>query len=562
MNAWCFAQPDWADRIMSGARLMPDLPLDADKARAAVEIWNELRLPDVIGQPLLRQAGADWFRDIVAAIFGSLDADGVRHVRELFCMVPKKNSKTTYSAALMLTALILNRRPGAQFYLIGPTQSIASLAFAAVQGMIQADPELTKLFQVSEHVKTIRHIKSKAELKILTFAGDVATGVKPAGVLVVERHVVGRNPRAASVLGQLKGGMASVPEAFFIVITTQSDEPPAGVFREELQRARAVRDGADGAVLPILYEFPEEIQTGRDKRWRDPDLWRLVTPNADRSISISRLKQDYAEALSKGEAEERRWVSQHLNVEIGLALHANRWVGADYWEAASRSLTLEQLIARCEVCTIGIDGGGLHDLLGPTGIGRDRETGVWLSWSHAWADVGVLTLRTDIASRLHQLAEAGELSIVEIGARGDSASDDVREVADIVQQIFEAGLLPEKAGIGLDPVGVSAILDELVAREIPAELLVAVPQGYRLNGNIKGAARKLKERQLLPAAQALMAWCVGNARSEQRGSAELITKQISGSAKIDPLIALFNAFDLMSRHPVAAGASAYEFTGL
>jgi phage terminase large subunit-like protein len=566
MSSWNFAQPDWADRIMAGLPLMPDLPLDRKAAKAAVEIWNEMRLPDVIGQPKLREAGADWFRDIVAAVFGSLTPEGERLVRELFCLVPKKNAKTTNSAALMLTALIVNRRPNAGFFLIGPTQQIADLAFAAAHGMIKADGELDVLFKVSEHTKTIKYLPTGATLKVLTFDAQVATGVRPAGVLIDELHLMGRNPRAASVLGQLRGGMVSVPEAFLIIITTQSDEPPAGVFREELQRARAIRDGAEGAddaMLPILYEFPEAIQTGHDRRWRNPDLWRFVTPNAGRSITVDRLVSDYAIARAKGDAEERRWVSQHLNVEIGLALHSNRWVGADHWERAAEpgGLTLEQLIARSEVCTIGIDGGGLDDLLGLTVIGRCRSTGGWLTWSRAWCDTGVLTLRTDIASRLHQLAEAGEVGIVSIGA-GEGASDDVLEVADIVQQIHEAGLLPEAAAIGLDAVGVAAIVDELVARGIPQEMMVAIPQGYRLSGNIKGAARKLKERQLRHAGQALMAWCVGNARSELRGSAELITKQVSGSAKIDPLVALFNAFDLMSRHPVAAGASAYEYTGL
>jgi hypothetical protein len=37
-------------------------------------------------------------------------------------------------------------------------------------------------------------------------------------------------------------------------------------------------------------------------------------------------------------------------MEIGLALRSDRWVGADYWEqAADKTLTLEELLRRCEV---------------------------------------------------------------------------------------------------------------------------------------------------------------------------------------------------------------------
>jgi phage terminase large subunit-like protein len=58
-----------------------------------------------------------------------------------------------------------------------------------------------------------------------------------------------------------------------------------------------------------------------------------------------------------------------------------------------------------------------------------------------------------------------------------------------------------------------------------------------------------------------MAWCVGNAKVEQRANGILITKQASGTAKIDALMATFNATDLMSLDP-GNTKSVYEERGM
>jgi phage terminase large subunit-like protein len=301
-------------------------------------------------------------------------------------------------------------------------------------------------------------------------------------------------------------------------------------------------------MLPVLFEFPREIQESPDRKWENPALWATVTPNLGKSITLERLQADHADAKATSEAELRVWASQHLNIQIGQALMANGWAGADFWQAAGdESLTLDALIERSEVAVVGIDGGGLDDLLGLAVLGRERDTRRWLLWAHAWAHEIVLERRKAIEPKLRELEAAGDLTIVE------APGEDVIAVAAVVRRLSKARLLPEKHAIGVDAAGIGALIDELVqpGHGLTMDHIVAVSQGWRLNGAIKTTERAVAGGDLVHGAQLLMAWAVGNAKVEPKGNAITITKQASGTAKIDPLMATFNAVSLMALNPAA-----------
>lgn len=547
--AWELSCRDWEERLAAGrVPIRDDLPLNVIEGARAVAVFNKLRLADVPGVPTMAEAGGAWFQEIVRVLFGSLDqATMHRAIRELFLLVPKKNSKTTNGALLMVTALLLNQRPSAPFLMTAPVQDVAEVAFRAAAGAIALDDVLSKKLHVREHLKTIVHRETKAQLQIMTFDPAVLTGQKCAGVLIDELHVVAKMSKAASAIRQLRGGMLPYPEAFMAFITTQSEEAPAGVFRSELTKARMIRDGKQrGAMLPVLYELPERIQKDREA-WRDPEIWPMVTPNAGRSITIARLTEEFETAVATGEEEVRAWASQHLDIEIGLALRSDRWAGADFWEGQARDgLTLEELLRRSEVATIGIDGGGLDDLLGLAVIGRDRETREWLHWGRAWAHESVLKRRKLEAQRLHDFADAGDLVLVE------RVGQDVEEVAEIVARVNASGLMESEDDaprIGVDPYGIGAILDAIAAAKVNTKRVTGISQGWKLNAAITTAERKLADGTLVHAGSPLMAWCVSNAKVEPKGNAVLITKQASGRGKIDPLMALFDAVALMALNP-------------
>lgn len=536
---WNLSCLDWADRLRAGRLPIPDLPLFQAAADRAVAVFDRLRLPDVPGTPLLRDAAGPWFREgIVRPLHGSLDpVTGERMIREVFCLVGKKNSKSTYSALLMLTSLLINQRPKALFLLVAPTLDITQIAFGAIEGAIRLDPELSDMLHVQVHLKRVTDRRNGATLQVMSWDPQTLTGQKCAGVLLDETHVIASAAKSASCLTQLRGSLTAYPEAFMVQISTQSEVTPSGVFRSELLRARAIRDGRQtGRTLPVLFEFPSDIASDRSK-WGDPKNWPMVLPNIGRSITLDRLIEDFDTAKEGDESELRRWASQFLNIEIGLGLVSDRWPGADYWEAAGDpEITLEHIVERSDSVVAAVDGGGLDDWLSIAVVGRDRDTRQWLAWTMAWAHVDVLTRRKSEAGRMRDFERDRDLRII------DRLPQDIEELTQLIAYLDGTGCL---AGIGLDQIGIGGLVEALEAVGIERTRITPVNQGYKLNGAIMTTERKLADGTLKHCASSMMSWVVGNAKVEMKGNAYLITKAAAGRAKIDPLMALFSAVQVM-----------------
>ncbi|MHC2578218.1 phage terminase large subunit-like protein [Bradyrhizobium diazoefficiens] len=557
---WDTSCPDWEARIRDGRSLLPDLPLFETEADMGLAFFDELRLPDVPGNPRLGDASGQWFRDLVRAVFGSWDpVNQARMIRDFFALVPKGSSKTTYSAALMLVAMLMNFRPRATALFLGPTQAIADRAYEQAVGMIDESPDLKRRFRPRDHIKTIEDLVTKSEMQVATFDLRILTGAMALiFVLLDELHVLGKAANTSRVLRQIRGGLDKTPEGVLVITTTQSDDIPAGAFKSELKFVRAIRDGAyRGRVirptLPLLYEFPRDIAVltreeraqGVEPRWKDPANWPMVMPNINRPITVEAMRADWASEQEKGDEAINIWASQHLNIEIGQGINNEGWSGADLWDAqVDERLDLESLLARSEVVTIGVDGGGRDDLLGLAVMGRETGTRHWLSWCYGWADPIVLQRRKEIAAHLDDFVKEESFKILDIG---QAHSD----LAGIVARVVASGKLPEKNAIGIDPNRAAALFEALFGAGVTDDMIRRLLQGPALAPAVYGLDIKLSDATYFHADQALMSWVVGNAKTEQRGNADMITKQVAGRAKIDPLIALLQATILMSWNPSA-----------
>lgn len=554
---WTTALPNWEEKIVKGESLIPCPPLFPAMSDIALRVFKELALVDVMGCPKIGEVTRQWVYDFVAVIFGAYDpTQKKRLIKEFLLLISKKNTKSTLAAGIMLTALILNERLSCELVIIAPTKDVANNSFNPMKDMIRVDKELTALFNISEHTKTITHRSTKATLKVIAAETDSLAGVKGAYVLVDELWIFGKRSGAGAMLQEATGGLLSRPEGFVIWLTTMSDEQPAGVFKEKLDYARGVRDGKidNPRFLPVLYEFPKSYIESGD--YIKPENWYITNPNLGASVGIDELGDILKQAKESHEKNSLQTaLAKHLNVEIGISLRANRWAGAEFWEKASCSFTLDELIEQSEVITMGGDGGGLDDLLGCAVVGRlptpkyiytddynvRHEVKQWWVWVKAWCHPIALERRKQDEPRYRDFEKDGDLVVVQ------NVGDDVAEFADIAKKLFDSGKL---YCIGLDPAGADDIVIALESIGIPKDSHIkGVSQGWKLGGYQKVCERKIASGDLLHAGQPIMAWCVGNAQVKTTGSGVMMSKSESGNGKIDPVIAMLNAVALMSQNP-------------
>jgi phage terminase large subunit-like protein len=554
---WTTACPDWSERIVRGASLIPFAPIFPIEADEALKVFKSLTIADAVGSPSIGDACLPWVTDFAGAIFGAYDAaTGRRHVREFLLLVSKKNSKSTLAAGIMLTALIRNWRKSAQFLIIAPTIEIADNSFKPVADMVRANEELSALLHVQPNFRLITHRITGATLKVVAADNETVSGKKATGVFIDELWLFGKRANAENMIREAVGGLVSRPEGFVIYATTQSDAPPTGIFKKKLDYFRGVRDGTikDPKSLGVIYEFPNKMIG--EKAYLDPENFYITNPNLGISVDRQWLVEELEKARIGGPESMVGFAAKHLNIEITQGLRSDGWSGAEHWpKGDEKGLTLDEVIRRSEALVVSTDGGGMEDIYGIFVLGREKGTSVWLGWAHAFISPQGWERRKANQTSYADFVTDGDLTLIE------RLPDDITAIVDIVKQCLDSGKL---AKVGADPAGIGTLVDELAkigvsTKENGTGMLVGVRQGVALMGAIKVMERKLIDGSFKHRLSRMMTWCAGNAVTQQTGTGMRIARDASGYGKIDPLVAGFMCFAEMMLNPKPEnGPSCYE----
>ncbi len=219
-----------------GLSIIP-APIYPEQAAHATAIFKQLRIVDAPGSPTFGESCAQWVFDGGGPVWLLRCADRCTPYQGSFILIPKKNSKSTLAAGIMMTALLLNWRQAAGYTILAPTVEVAANAFNPAGDMVRRDDDLDDLCQVQTHIRTITHRVTDTTLKVVAADPNTVSGIKSVGTLIDELWLFGKQYKAEDMLREAIGGLASRPEGFVVYTTTQSNEPPAGVFRQKLQYA-------------------------------------------------------------------------------------------------------------------------------------------------------------------------------------------------------------------------------------------------------------------------------------------------------------------------------------
>tara|TARA_R110002012_G_scaffold101777_5_gene241155 strand:- start:2040 stop:3728 length:1689 start_codon:yes stop_codon:yes gene_type:complete len=284
--------------------------------------------------------------------------DNTRRFRKLFLLVPRKNGKSAWAAAVGLYFLVADGEFGAEVFSGATKEKQAWEVFKPARLMALKSPDLLSHYGVQVNASNIHVITDSAKFEPLI--GNPSDGASPSCAIVDEYH----EHDTDKLFDTMETGMGAREQPAMIVITTAGDNISGPCYSMQDQ-AQKVLEGAkeDDELFALIYT----IDTGDD--WTDQDVLKKANPNWGVSVGDEFLKSRQKDAIQNAR-KSGVFKTKHLNVWVqardayyDLELHNKN---------ADKTLSLDDFEGK--ECIIGLDLAEKKDLAAVSLVFRDGLT--------------------------------------------------------------------------------------------------------------------------------------------------------------------------------------------
>ena len=340
--------PEWVERVVS--QTLPssdDFYFDWREAEFRVKfIESHCRYPEgpKAGQLITLD---DWQKErIIFPTFGWKErASDLRRFRMVFEAIPRKNAKTTLTAAIALSILFQDGEEAAQIYTAAGEKGQATIIYDAMKYMVGADPLMNKRCKLFRN--EARYPEKRSYVKVLSADARTKHGFNAHAVLFDELHT---QPNR-DLWDVLTSSMLSREQPITMVMTTAGTNTNSLCY-EIWEYARSIRDGliVDDRFLAVLFEALP------DDDWNDPKVWKKANPALGSFLTEKNFEIEYQKAV-KMPSYINTFKNLHLNVWTNSA---EGWIDDETWMRCADDLDDDYL--QTLPCWAGLDLASVRDL--------------------------------------------------------------------------------------------------------------------------------------------------------------------------------------------------------
>jgi phage terminase large subunit-like protein len=475
---------------------------------------------------------APWQRRIIKSIYHT-GRNGGRVVRQALISVPRKNGKSTLTAALALCHLCgpeAERR--GEIYSAATEREQAAIVFREMKAMIQGT-ELAGRVIVRDFAKSLEDSKTGSIYRALSADVETKHGFS-SSFWVYDELAQAANRKLYDVLDTSGGGRE---EPLGIVISTQSPDPHS-IMSELTDYAKSILDSThtDPTFHGTIFSAPMDSDP-----WAE-DTWRACNPGIESGFrSIEEMR---AAALKAKRIPAREAVFRLLYLNQPVAAD-ERFISLSDWQACGADIDPERLRGR--PCWGGLDLSSTQDL-----------TALVLYFPE---DGGaVLPLFWVPRDRLEEREHTDRVPYATWHKQGlieAPAGRAIDRVA-IIHRLGELAGLYDIRGIAYDRWRLED-LEKLIADEGVELKVTGWGQGFKDMGPaVDLLETAILNGELIHPNHAVLTWNVSNAVVEMDPAGARKVSKSRSREKVDGLVALIMAMGIHAREPKARE---YDFSG-
>lgn len=235
-----------------------------------------------------------WQKAAVSAIFGIVDADGIRIFREIFIVIARKNGKSLFASAIISYMAYIEDEYGQEIYCLAPKLEQANLVYDGFYQMIQLEPELAEL--AKKRRSDIYIAESNTVIKPIAFNAKKSDGFNPQ-LVVCDELAAWQGDAGLKQYEVMKSALGSRRQPMILSISTAGYINDS-IYDELMKRSTAflLGNSNETRLLPLLYMI-DDIE-----KWNDIEELKKSNPNLGVSVSVDFYKEEIAvaeQSLSK-----------------------------------------------------------------------------------------------------------------------------------------------------------------------------------------------------------------------------------------------------------------------